>query len=159
MGLILDSSVLVAAERQGHNARKMLASIARKIAETEVGISVVTPIELAHGAARADTPERKAKRHKFIEELLTAVPTHPVTVPLALRRTNRRREPSAGNPSSSSRSAHRRNRTRTRIQCGDGQSSPLPTAARSVHRGTLTQEKPFERSVLPTYNLRHCVCR
>lgn len=85
MGLILDSSVLVAAERQGYNARQMLASIARKIAETEVGISVVTLIELAHGAARADTPERKAKRHKFIEELLTAIPTHPVTVPLALR--------------------------------------------------------------------------
>jgi predicted nucleic acid-binding protein len=85
MGLILDSSVLVAAERQGHNARQMLASIARKIAETEVGISVVTLIELSHGAARADTPERKAKRHKFIEELLTAIPTHPVTVPLALR--------------------------------------------------------------------------
>jgi len=85
MGLILDSSVLVAAERQRHNARQMLASIARKIAETEVGISVVTLIELAHGAARADTPERKAKRHKFIEELLTQVPTHPVTVPLALR--------------------------------------------------------------------------
>ena len=84
MGLILDSSVLVAPERQGHNARKMLASIARKIAETEVGISVVTLIALAHGAARADTPERKAKRHKFIEELLTAIPTHPVTVPLAL---------------------------------------------------------------------------
>ena len=74
MGLILDSSVLVAAERQEHNARQMLASIARKIAETEVGISVVTLIELAPGAARADTPERKAKRHKFIEELLTAVP-------------------------------------------------------------------------------------
>ena len=85
MGLILDSSVLVAAERQRHNARQMLASIARKIAETEVGISVVTLIELAPGAARADTPERKAKRHKFIEELLTAIPTHPVTVPLALR--------------------------------------------------------------------------
>jgi tRNA(fMet)-specific endonuclease VapC len=44
MGLILDSSVLVAAERQGYNARQMLASIARKIAETEVGISVVTLI-------------------------------------------------------------------------------------------------------------------
>lgn len=85
MGLILDSSVLVAAERQGHNARQMLASLARKIAETEVGISVVTLIELAHGAARADTPERKAKRQKFIEELLTAIPLHPVTVPLALR--------------------------------------------------------------------------
>jgi len=85
MGLILDSSVLVAAERQGQNARQMLASIARKIAETEIGISVVTLIELAHGAARADTSERKAKRQKFLEELLTAMPIHPVNVSVALR--------------------------------------------------------------------------
>lgn len=85
MGLILDSSVLVAAERQGQNARQVLASIAREIAETEVGISVVTLIELAHGAARAETAERKAKRQKFIEELLTAMPVYPVTVSLALR--------------------------------------------------------------------------
>ena len=85
MGLILDSSVLVAAERQGQNARQMLASVAHRIAETEIGISVVTLIELAHGAARANTLERKTKRQKFIEELLTAMPIHPVTVSLALR--------------------------------------------------------------------------
>lgn len=85
MGIILDSSVLVAAEREGQNARQMLASIARKISETEVGISVITLIELAHGAARANTPERKTKRQTFIEELQTAMPIHPVTVALALR--------------------------------------------------------------------------
>jgi tRNA(fMet)-specific endonuclease VapC len=85
MGLILDSSVLVAAERQGQNARQMLASVAQRVTETEIGISVVTLMELAHGAARANTPERKAKRQKFIEELQTAMPIHPVTVPLALR--------------------------------------------------------------------------
>ena len=38
MGLILDSSVLISAERQGKNARQMLTSIADKIVETEVGI-------------------------------------------------------------------------------------------------------------------------
>ena len=85
MGLILDSSVLVASEREGKNARQILTVIARKIGETDVGISVVTLIELAHGAARADTPERKEKRQKFIQELLTAMPIHPVTAPLALR--------------------------------------------------------------------------
>ena len=85
MGLILDSSVLVASEREGQNARQILTVIARKIGETDVGISVVTLIELAHGAARADTPERKEKRQKFIQELLTAMPIHPVTAPLALR--------------------------------------------------------------------------
>jgi predicted nucleic acid-binding protein len=47
MGLILDSSVLVAAERQGKNARQMLAAISAKTGDTEIGVSVVTLIELA----------------------------------------------------------------------------------------------------------------
>lgn len=85
MGLILDSSVLVTAERQGQNARQMLASVLQRVTETEIAISVVTLIELAHGAARANTSERKAKRQKFIEELQTAMPIQPVTVPVALR--------------------------------------------------------------------------
>jgi predicted nucleic acid-binding protein len=85
MGLILDSSVLIAAERQGQNARQMLAAIARTAGETEVALSVVTLIELAHGAARANTTERKAKREQFIQELLMALPIHPVTVPIALQ--------------------------------------------------------------------------
>lgn len=85
MGLILDSSVLIAAERQGKNARQALTSIAQGIADTDVGISVVTLIELAHGAVRADTLERKSKREKFIEELLTAMPVYAVSVSIALR--------------------------------------------------------------------------
>jgi predicted nucleic acid-binding protein len=85
MGLILDSSLLVAAERQGKNARQMLADIAREVGETEVAISVVTLLELAHGAARAGTPERKAKRQQFTQELITALPIHSVTIPVALR--------------------------------------------------------------------------
>jgi predicted nucleic acid-binding protein len=85
MGLILDSSLLVAAERQGKNARQMLAAIAREVGETEVAISVVTLIELAHGAARAETPERRAKRQQFTQELMTAFPIHSVTASVALR--------------------------------------------------------------------------
>lgn len=85
MGLILDSSVLIAAERQGQNARQVLGALAAEIGQTEVGISVVTLLELAHGAVRADSPERKLKREKFIEELLIAVPVYPVTVTIALR--------------------------------------------------------------------------
>ncbi|MFZ0734011.1 MAG: PIN domain-containing protein [Candidatus Sulfotelmatobacter sp.] len=85
MGLILDSSVLIAAERQGQNAGQMLVAIARTEGNTDIAISVVTLIELAHGAARPDTAERKANRHQFIQELLTGPPIHPVTVPVALR--------------------------------------------------------------------------
>ena len=85
MGLILDSSVLIKAERQGQNARQMLTAISGTTGNTDIAISVVTLIELAHGAARADTAQRKAKRHQFIQELLMALPIHPVTVPIALR--------------------------------------------------------------------------
>jgi tRNA(fMet)-specific endonuclease VapC len=84
MGLILDSSVLIAAERQGKNARQVLSTIAHGNGQTEVGISVVTLIELAHGAVRADSPERRSKREKFIDELLIAMPVYPVTTTLAL---------------------------------------------------------------------------
>ena len=52
---------------------------------TDIAVSVVTLIELAHGAARADTSQRKEKRQQFIQELLTALPMHPVTASLALR--------------------------------------------------------------------------
>jgi predicted nucleic acid-binding protein len=85
MGLMLDSSLLVAAERQGKNARQMLADVARQVGETDVAISVVTLIELAHGAARAGTLERIAKRQRFVRELMTALPIHSVTAPVALR--------------------------------------------------------------------------
>lgn len=85
MGVILDSSVLIAAERQGNNARQMLAAVSSQLGDTEVALSVLTLLELAHGAARADTLERKKMREQFIEELLTALPVHPVTAAIALR--------------------------------------------------------------------------
>jgi predicted nucleic acid-binding protein len=59
--------------------------MSKHLGEVEVGISVVTLIELAHGAARADTPDRKSHRQKFIQELLTAMPVYPVTTSIALR--------------------------------------------------------------------------
>ncbi len=69
MGVILDSSVLIAAERQGQNARQMLSAVVRKTGNTEVALSVITLLELAHGAARAETLDRKLKPEQFIHDL------------------------------------------------------------------------------------------
>ena len=85
MGLILDSSVLIASERKGQNARQALAEIAVRAAGEDVAISVVKLIELAHGAARANTPERISSRRQFLDELVAGLPVHPVTIPVALR--------------------------------------------------------------------------
>jgi tRNA(fMet)-specific endonuclease VapC len=85
MGLILDSSVLIGKERNGANARRALSEIANPFPGQEVGLSVVTVIELAPGVARADSPERKMTRRQFLNELLIARPVHPVTISVALR--------------------------------------------------------------------------
>src|SRR5690348_2373043 len=85
MGLILDSSVLITAERSGQNARQALTSLFQKIDETDIAISVVTLVEMAHGAVRADTPKRQETRQRFLEEVQQAVPIYPIAVPIALR--------------------------------------------------------------------------
>jgi predicted nucleic acid-binding protein len=85
VGLILDSSVLIAAERKGHNAHQTLAEIAASAAGEDVAVSVVTLIEPAHGAVRANTPQRKSTRRQFLNELIAVLPVHPVTAFIALR--------------------------------------------------------------------------
>lgn len=85
MGLILDSSVLVAAERRGQNARQALEAVLSTTGDVAVAISVVTLMELAHGVARANTQERQKTRQRFVDELASAVPLHSVTVAIAWR--------------------------------------------------------------------------
>jgi predicted nucleic acid-binding protein len=85
MGLILDSTLLIAAERRRQNAREMLDAISRTTGNEDIALSVISLLELAHGAARADTAQRRTKRLQFIEEILRALPIHQVTVSVALR--------------------------------------------------------------------------
>ena len=85
MGFILDSSVLIPAERRGLTVRQMIAGSRAQLGDVEVGLSVVSLIELAHGVARADSMTRKANREGFLRDLITALPIHPVSVSLALR--------------------------------------------------------------------------
>ena len=82
---MLDSTAAVAAERQGKNARQLLESVALQIGDDGIALSVVTVLELAHGIMRADTTERREKRQRFLDELLTGVPIQPVTISIALR--------------------------------------------------------------------------
>jgi hypothetical protein len=73
MGLILDSTVLVHAERNGWNARHALSAVVEKLGSSEVGISIESALELAHGPMRAEGAERRAKRQGFLDELLSVV--------------------------------------------------------------------------------------
>jgi predicted nucleic acid-binding protein len=83
VGIILDSSVIIAAERRGRSVSEILEQVYRSQGEVEVGLSVVTVVELVHGAYRAKTPEQQLRRLAFIERLCLDVPVHPVTLAIA----------------------------------------------------------------------------
>ena len=83
MGIILDSSIIISAERRGHSVTQILEQIHRSQGEVEVGLSVVTVAELVHGAYRAKTAEQHLRRLAFIERLCLDVPVHPVTLAIA----------------------------------------------------------------------------
>ncbi len=70
MGIVIDSSVLIAWER---DQLDLDAQIAR-YAEEDVAISAVTASELLHGVHRATTPARRSRREAFVEGLLSRIP-------------------------------------------------------------------------------------
>jgi predicted nucleic acid-binding protein len=47
VGIILDSSVIITAERRGHSVRQILEQVQASQGEIEIGLSVVTIAELA----------------------------------------------------------------------------------------------------------------
>ena len=63
----------------------MLEAISQQKQDPEIAISVVTVLELAHGIARADAPQSRARRQRFLDDLLAGMAVHPLTVAIALR--------------------------------------------------------------------------
>lgn len=85
MGLILDSSIVIAAERRGHTVRQILEQIKAAHGDIDIGLSVVTIAELMHGAYRAKEEPHKLRRLAFVDRLCSDVPVHPLTVEIARR--------------------------------------------------------------------------
>lgn len=73
MGVILDSSVLVAAER----ATLALDDVLAGRDDEQVAIAAVTASELLHGVHRAATAAQRSRREAFVEQILAAVPVLP----------------------------------------------------------------------------------
>jgi tRNA(fMet)-specific endonuclease VapC len=83
MGLILDSSILVAAERGSHSVQAILKRVQAAQGETESGLSVVTIAELTHGIYRAKSESDRERRRAFTEELCRDMAVYPITVEIA----------------------------------------------------------------------------
>lgn len=83
MGVILDSSVLIAGERRKEGVRAILNRVRAAHGEVGCALSVVTIVELTHGIYRAKSEADRERRRAFSEELRRDVVVHPVTVEIA----------------------------------------------------------------------------
>jgi tRNA(fMet)-specific endonuclease VapC len=83
MGIILDTSVLIAGERRGEGVQAILQRVQEAHGEQDAAFSVVTLVELTHGIYRARTDADRARRRAFSEELRRDVAVHPVTAEIA----------------------------------------------------------------------------
>ena len=84
MGLILDSSVVIAAERRGDTVEQLIARIMKATGDQEAALSAVGLTELIHGVYRAQAPEIRQRRESFINELLADLTVYPYTKETAL---------------------------------------------------------------------------
>jgi predicted nucleic acid-binding protein len=79
LGVILDSSVVIEAERQRLDVGRLLKFVIEQLGEREIGLSAVNVAELAHGIYRANTPERRQLRRTFLDDLKATVSVFPIT--------------------------------------------------------------------------------
>ena len=84
MGVILDSSVVIAAERRGDTVEQLIEQIVNRIGDQEAALFAIGLTELIHGNYRVRTPEVRLRRESFLNELLADLTVYPYTKETAL---------------------------------------------------------------------------
>jgi predicted nucleic acid-binding protein len=83
LGLILDTSVLIASERRGETVAQLVERLRLALGDKESAISAVTVVELTHGIYRARTERDRERRRTFTEDLFQDLIVHPVSLSIA----------------------------------------------------------------------------
>jgi predicted nucleic acid-binding protein len=84
MGLILDSSVVIGAERRGETVVRLIERVVNTSGDQESALSAVGLTELVHGLHRANTSALRLLRQSFLDELLADLTVYPYTKETAL---------------------------------------------------------------------------
>jgi tRNA(fMet)-specific endonuclease VapC len=79
MGIILDTSVLIEAERRKFEIDKFTENREEEI----FGLSVITVSELLHGVHRADSAIRRLKRSAYVEKAIELFPIYVFEISIA----------------------------------------------------------------------------
>jgi tRNA(fMet)-specific endonuclease VapC len=84
MGLILDSSVAIAAERRGDTPEKLVQQIISIAGNQEAALSSVGLTELVHGVYRANSAQIQSRRRSFVDELRIGLTVYPYAAETAI---------------------------------------------------------------------------
>jgi tRNA(fMet)-specific endonuclease VapC len=84
MGLILDSSVVIAAERRGDTVEQFIEGVVNATGDQDAALSAIGLTELIHGLYRAKTPAMRLRRESFLTELLADLTVYPYTKETAM---------------------------------------------------------------------------
>ncbi len=84
MGLILDSSVVIAAERRGDTPERLVRQVIGVAGNQEAALSSVGLTELVHGIYRANSVQIQLRRKSFVEELRIGLTVYPYTAETAV---------------------------------------------------------------------------
>lgn len=79
LGLVLDSSVWIAAERRRFTPEQVVENVRTTVGEAPIVICAVTVAEIGHGIYRAQSREIRERRRAFLDELKATIPIHPIT--------------------------------------------------------------------------------
>ena len=79
MGVILDTSILIEAERGRLDVDRFIEGKEEEL----FGLSVITAAELLHGVHRADSAKRRRRRSAYVEKLIELFPIYPFDLPAA----------------------------------------------------------------------------
>jgi tRNA(fMet)-specific endonuclease VapC len=83
VGVILDSSILIAGERRGDGIADVLERVQNVVGITEAALSAVTVVELTHGIYRAQTDAHRQRRLTFTEQVYRTVAVYPLNTEVA----------------------------------------------------------------------------
>ena len=141
MGLILDSSVVIAAERRGDTVEKLIEQVISVTGDQDAALSSVGLTELVHGIYRAQTPAMRLSRQSFIDELLSDLTIYPYTKATALLAgKDRRRAAGPGRDHPLRRPAGWRHGAGAWLPCIDRQSPPLPAHSWPQDRPAISRK-------------------
>ena len=74
MGVLLDSNVLISAERARQTPYALIRAVEARVGSQPLAISAIAYTELLHGLYRANTPARRDARAAFIEVVRDELP-------------------------------------------------------------------------------------